>query len=987
MSSSNSDRNKFSDSQETEKNQEKIDIEDIIVDNPLAIKKLYPRLSLDGKIAKNLLISNEKEPIFKKNKPGFLMDENDNSNLLTENFLKDLVKKPCPLERDIIIEVMTEFIQNSPMIKKFQKDVQMDKKVENNELSRMGAEILSYMELKEGQVLFRIGDNGDRFYFILSGRVSILKLKEINNVQLNYFEYLDYCMYLIAQKEYYIFNKVKNRNMKLISLNSEEDVISIYKIFFMKKLKEAVIGDLVPDIKSLMKYLKKYGFKLQDFNIKIASLEKIENNPNISQEFKREEWNEYLINKCKPSFQDLMIYEQYKNLFQDEEKKSFSCFIYKPFLFLGKGLFFGDFALDSDNNKRNATIRAEENTILAFMKSADYINIFAPGRRIEKMKEINFLYSNYFFGSINLRSFEKHYFHLFSPHEFYRNHELFDFGNPMENLILLKEGKVSLELKASIVDLHDLIKYLWENIGENKFFKTLNYNQKRNLITSSIENRIQNYINEPLFSNLKSNGDKFLEEMNRIKSFQVCIFTNKEIIGLEEFYLGIPYITKGTVFGNKISFYQIDVDNFENLLKQEKQIIYHFVQSSVNKIISLIDRLQSLKINQIKMCKNKFEMEFSEFLEINKINNENIDKSSININNNLDYSMNYGINLQKINLIDKIKKSPIKIASANLNPIVQFINLKRKKLNKKYNNNNSNSSISTEKITNFSSAHNYKNDSILNKYNSYIFKKINESKNNIQSSNEDITSENNITNTKNESNNIISNNSNNSKRKKIKLNFNSQRSFSFNNIINKNNNIKLKHSFSGIIQKDKMTQNKNNLSMVRNSPERQKIFIYHNYLFNKNIIKNTIEKDNFNEQKINSIWFGQKTRELKKLNSISINEYLKNDGENKEKNFFIENYDSIINNLEEDEKKRKLVISNAIKDFYKGIRNRGYSSFVRNKKSNTILNRKNKRKYLPDCSESVSTLVANQNMNGKNKSKKISAKLPLINNRNNILFS
>ena len=29
-------------------------------------------------------------------------------------------------------------------------------------------------------------------------------------------------------------------------------------------------------------------------------------------------------------------------------KKPYTCYIYKPFLFLGKGLFFGDFALDSD---------------------------------------------------------------------------------------------------------------------------------------------------------------------------------------------------------------------------------------------------------------------------------------------------------------------------------------------------------------------------------------------------------------------------------------------------------------------------------------------------------------------------------------------------------------------------------------------------------------------------------------------------------------
>jgi hypothetical protein len=167
-------------------------------------------------------------------------------------------------------------------------------------------------------------------------------------------------MYLISQKENYIFNKVKNRNMKIISLNSESEVISIYKIFFLKKLKEAILGEKVPDTKSLMKYLKNYGFKLQDFNIKISNLEKIENNPNLEPEYKAEEWKEYLIKKCKPSMSDLMLYEYYKNLFQKDEatKKSFTCFVYKPFLFLGKGLFFGDFALDSDMNKRNATIRA-----------------------------------------------------------------------------------------------------------------------------------------------------------------------------------------------------------------------------------------------------------------------------------------------------------------------------------------------------------------------------------------------------------------------------------------------------------------------------------------------------------------------------------------------------------------------------------------------------------------------------------------------------
>ena len=999
MSSSNSPRNINSDSQETEKNQEKKEVNEVPFKNLLSIKKLYPSLSFDGKISKNLLLSNEEEPGFKRNQPSFLMDEKEN-NILSENFLKELVKKPCTLDKQLIIRVMTDFIQNSPLIQKLQKDAQMDKKVENNELSKMGAANLNYIELKKGQVLFRIGDNGDRFYFILSGRVSILKLKEINNVQMTYFEYLDYCMYLISQKENYIFNKVKNRNMKIISLNSESEVISIYKIFFLKKLKEAILGEKVPDTKSLMKYLKNYGFKLQDFNIKISNLEKIENNPNLEPEYKAEEWKEYLIEKCKPSMSDLMLYEYYKNLFQKDEatKKSFTCFVYKPFLFLGKGLFFGDFALDSDMNKRNATIRAEENTILAYMKSADYINIFAPKRRYEKMKEINFLYTNYFFGNINLRSFEKHYFHLFSPHEFFRNHELFDFGSFQEGLILLKQGKVCLETKASIADLHDLIKYLWVNLGKNKYFQDLTFAQKLSLITPSIESRIKDYIDEPIFTKLKSFGDKFLEEMNKIKIFQVYIFANKEIIGLEENYMGLPYMMRGTVYGNKISCYQIDKESFENILTQEKQIIFQYVKSSVNKIISLIDRLQSLKINQIKMYKNKFDEEISDFIEVHKMNAENNNKTNIEVNsyNDIGNNNNNGTNLQnKLVLSNKIYKSPVKSISTNLNPLVQFISIKNKKVNKKIN--NSISSLSMDKNTSLSTAQNNKNDSIFQKYNSYIFQKINESKANNASINEQNPSENNISTSKNENQNVISNNSNStSKRKnKVKLQFNSQRSFSYNNILNKfNNNIKLKQPLlSSLNQKEKISNKisliKNNSSIMRYSPERQKVFVYRNYYFNKKPIKNLFEKENFNDPKINSIWFSQKTRELNILKNKSLNDFIiKNNRDSSEKNSLIENnLSSINNNLEEDEKNKKIAISNAIKDFYNNIKNRGYSSFVRNKKSNTILNRKNKRKYLSNFSVSVSTSVANQNKSEHNQNKKISAKLPLIKDKNNIIFS
>ena len=976
MSSLNSNNEMISELQEAEKNEEEKDDENFILENPSVLKKLYPSFLNDAKITKNLLIANEDESIFKRRRPSFIKDEN--SNFLSDKFLKELVKKPCTLDKNKIISVMTNFIQKSSLIQKFQKDADKDKKIENNELSKMGAENLSYMELKKGQVLFRIGDIGDKFYFILKGKVSILKLKEIKNIEMTYFEYLDYCMNLIIQKENYIFNKVKNRNMKIISIDSENEVIGIYKVFFVKKLKEAIQQDFVPDIKTLIKYLKNYGFKLQDFNIKITNLEKIENNSHLDEDYKREKWKEYLNEKCKPSFSDLMIFEHYKDLFEKEEeekeeKKSFTCFIYKPFLFLGKGLFFGDFALDSEMNKRNATIRAEENTVLAYMKSSDYINIFAPKRREEKRKEINFLYYNYFFGNINIRSFEKHYFHLFSPHEFSRNSELFNFGSPLEGLILLKEGKVSMEIKASILDLHDLIKYLWEKIEENGFFQDLSVQLKQSLIPTNIEKKIKEYIDKPLFPKLKKYGEKFIEEMNKIKTFQICTFSNKEILGLEEFYLGIPYIMRGTVYGNRITCYKIDKDNFKTILNKERQIVVQYIKSSINKIISLIDRLQSLKINQIKICKAKFEDDILDFTEVNQMNNYNTNQISNEINsiNSINgNSKNKGINLKKNSFLNYYK-SPINIVATNLNPLIRLINLKKAKINKKLVNSNTN--LSNDKISNITNGYyNSSNNSLFKKYSNYFIKKNNQNKTN---SNEEKPSDNSLTNKNYDDTNIFSINSNKTINKKNKITFNlsSQRNSSYDNNmanqLNKSPKLKLQ-PLNELSQrenkKNRISVFKNNPSTTKNSPNCQKF--YRNFYFNKR----PLEQENYKQLKINSIFFGP---ELKNTLNIPFNQLLAtNIKENKEKNSLKENMDLIINNIK----------TSKMTNFYKRIKIKGnFPSFkVKNSISKSNYH-KNKRKNLSNLSETLSSSIIIQNKSEK-ESKKISAKLPLIKNKTNI---
>ena len=70
-----------------------------------------------------------------------------------------------------------------------------------------------------GEIIFKIGEPGENFYLILSGNVSVLKLKELANVQMNYMEYIKYCKYLINQGEEYLLNEVLRANENVLNVS------------------------------------------------------------------------------------------------------------------------------------------------------------------------------------------------------------------------------------------------------------------------------------------------------------------------------------------------------------------------------------------------------------------------------------------------------------------------------------------------------------------------------------------------------------------------------------------------------------------------------------------------------------------------------------------------------------------------------------------------------------------------------------------------
>ena len=918
----------------------------------IIIRQLYPKLSEDYFNEERKI--DDKSILILKNEA----DYEENKNNISELFLQNLIKRPCPLNKKHIISVMSKFIQNTTLIQKIQKEFQSDKKLDINELSIMCAEILNYTELKKGKILFRIGDIGDRFYFILSGNISVLKLKEINDIKMNYHEYIDYCMFLLKEKEMFIFNEVINKNADVLILNSENEVKSIHKILFLRKFKQRVINQLFPNIKSLYRYLDKSAYKDEDLGIQLEELIEIENNKN------NREWNNYLLKKCEPSFNDLVFFEPYESIIDNEIKHSITCFIYEPFMSIGKGLFFGDFALDSEINKRNATIRAEEDSILGYLKSVDYINIFAPKRKCEKLKELNFLYNNFFFGNINTRNFEKNYFHLFSPHEYIRNSVLFSFGTNPKSLILLKEGKVSLELKASIIDLHNLIKYLWENIYLSKWYKSLNNYQKKELIPSNIENRIKEFLDEPIIGSLKVLGDNFIKEMNLSKIYQVSILTNNEIIGLEEIYLNIPYIVKGTVIDNKISSYEITIEHFDKFLMEEKQIVFPFIKSAVSKIISLIERFQNFKKNGINMAINKYEK--------NQLNNKiNENRTLIKSKKNIYY--------RKINNIDGINRDET-INKFNHNDFDDNIttNDREKTLIKR------NKSLNFIHLLNSSKQNINKKDIFSNvcKYNlklktqkrkSSIFSN---NKNNLDKkelNNNEIFLNNNINSSSTEIIPSISDKNNNN------MNLKNRTIIRLKKELKKINIIKFENNEFLDLNSDVNSKRSYSFNNILNGKNRKKIRNYHLSYVPFNIMSAKGRLQHRSQKDINNIGLNSPTEKRKYLNFYNI--YSRRYKIDEEKNIFsyrnikkknIKDINVGIANININKVlENKDISSNEIRN-YNIDKKRDYSSLIHNKGKNSIFIKKYRRKY-----EINTSLIFNQ----KNQNK-ISV-LPKINKKYN----
>ena len=602
------------------------------------IRNIYPKAELS--LQKNMF----------ENAIDLPLDGNKDMYELNSDFLNAIIHPVILLDKNKLLSTMSAFIKNSKLYQKIDNDSEIKENI--NISSNLIIQNFIYKKIEKDNILYHTGEIDTKFYFIIKGQVSELRPSKCRR-KLSFVDYISYLFELKRNKENYLLNDILANN-KEIPIKSADDIEKLNTILFKRKLMEKMSLGKINNNKELEAFFKEYHQNYSSYLLSKKVLQKFEKKRNkIIMGAVNREWDDYIIEKCYPNSEELLFFEPFEVIYT-APNRSYICYNFEIINIYETKSYFGDFPLDEDKTFRNETVRADEDTIIAYITNDEYINIVSPTRKIEKQKEIMLLNNICFFKYISDRTFIKNYFEMFMKKEYSINTVLFKSGINPKKLYFLKQGKISLVLNCSIIEIYKLIQLIY--IKLNKVGWPYDTFQKKILDKDKLRAIEIKYFTNSILKKMKTYNKIFKLELEKKRKFQIALFSDLEIIGLEETYLNIPFISKGIVISDKVSLYELPIDKFQIILQNEiHNITESYVESSLNRILSLMERLNNLKENYINIAKLKSGSE----------NMENYIKGE---NNSFESNKDHNINKKNKDInIDLKVMSPVKRNKLNIN--------------------------------------------------------------------------------------------------------------------------------------------------------------------------------------------------------------------------------------------------------------------------------------------------------------------------------
>ena len=137
------------------------------------------------------------------------------------------------------------FLEKSELIEKVSKNYGINQHIKSLNDSRIDFKIKNRIKIllsnlannviiekyEKNKFLIRKNEIGKDCYFLINGRLSILKPVEYKNIKITYEDYLKYLLNLLENNEKSLFNSVINLNWHFINVYNEEHLKEILKYY------------------------------------------------------------------------------------------------------------------------------------------------------------------------------------------------------------------------------------------------------------------------------------------------------------------------------------------------------------------------------------------------------------------------------------------------------------------------------------------------------------------------------------------------------------------------------------------------------------------------------------------------------------------------------------------------------------------------------------------------------------------------------------
>jgi CRP-like cAMP-binding protein len=506
----------------------------------------------------------------------------------------EILKKPSRDRTTNDILAICKYMSRTDLLEKLQKE-----KLPDDHMNNILNAISSNMEvtfLEKNKVLFKAEEIGDKFYIVLKGRVAILEAKEYKmNITID--EYYNQLLLQRQQDERYLFNKTIKANQTLFPINDMAELDRLGELFFKLMLRKK-ISEKEKNIDTLKAFLKNHGKTFNTYGISEDYLYEILLSDDVYQMVAS--WESYLDSKIKLTPEEVSDAERFRH-FSKNEVKEFSVFQYRKFMTKYPGQYFGDFALESFNKRRQNTIIAEDDCILTYVDQKIYHQYISEEKKKIRLKDVSFIHENFFFKAIKFSNFEKFYFNFFIPHEYERGYTFYKQGDKSDFMIIVQEGEVELSTTLNIMDIQGIIKEFVEKLKNNKYCEDASY-------LTGFDNNLY----------LKNKSKEFNERCFLKKLIPLYKLGSRDIIGMEDLIIDCNRVSKATVISKKAIVYTLEFDKLQKILEREKFTNYPYNKLGIMKVISLMKRLFHYKETTIKV----FEKNYN-----NKIYKEDINKN------------------------------------------------------------------------------------------------------------------------------------------------------------------------------------------------------------------------------------------------------------------------------------------------------------------------------------------------------------------------